>query len=646
MEDTIAAGIALAENGADLIEIGIPYSDPVMDGQVIQAATTEALAKGFHVRQVFDVVAGITSKTDAAVLVMTYWNPVVRMGVDEFSRRLAEAGGAGLITPDLIPDEAPNGWRPRTSTAWTGCSSWRRPPSPERMRRTVEASRGFVYAVSIMGVTGARTSVSAAAKDVVAAAHAAGAERVCVGLGVSNAEQVREIAAYADGVIVGTALVAAIRDGGVDAVADLTKDLSTGLAREVSLSHADTPPRGRAMVPASIPSPDWSGFDIPLPWGTLRIHAYALCILAGIIVGLWLTSVRWARRGAPEGSVWDIAIWAIPFGIIGGRLYHVVSSPDAYFGPGFDGTGDLSLIPQIQRGGLGIWGAVVLGVVGAWIGCRRAGVKLSAFLDAAAPGPAAGPGRRPVGELLQPGTLRRPHHAAVGTADRRRQPELPGRHAGGHALPPHVPVRVALEPGRRADPAGPGPQVPLPPRPPVLALRHVLHAGPGLDRSHADRRGRADQPLRHHHPAQRLDQHLRVPRRPWRCSSCWAGARPEPDTAYLPGREPAADATAEAEGGTPAGAPAAGSRCRATAPRTPAPLRVKGHPPFGPAVSDSESRDNLPDNQSGPANFCPNGSSRTGVHRRQQARQRKRRTTGKSGAHKTPEPRRRLTAPS
>ncbi|MDR6507766.1 prolipoprotein diacylglyceryl transferase [Arthrobacter oryzae] len=141
-----------------------------------------------------------------------------------------------------------------------------------------------------------------------------------------------------------------------------------------------------AMLPASIPSPDWSGFDIPLPWGSLRIHAYALCILAGIVVGLWLTSVRWNKRGTPEGSLWDIAIWAIPFGIIGGRLYHVFSSPDAYFGPGFDGSGDLSLIPQIQRGGLGIWGAVLLGAVGAWIGCRRAGVKLTAFLDAAAPG--------------------------------------------------------------------------------------------------------------------------------------------------------------------------------------------------------------------------------------------------------------------
>src|SRR5690349_7567310 len=106
VEENIAAGIALAENGADLIEIGIPYSDPVMDGQVIQAATTEALAKGFHVRQVFDVVAGITSKTDAAVLVLTYWITVIRMGVDEFSRRLAEAGGVGLITSVLFPDEA------------------------------------------------------------------------------------------------------------------------------------------------------------------------------------------------------------------------------------------------------------------------------------------------------------------------------------------------------------------------------------------------------------------------------------------------------------------------------------------------------------------------------------------------------------
>lgn len=131
-------------------------------------------------------------------------------------------------------------------------------------------------------------------------------------------------------------------------------------------------------APASIPSPDWNSFDI----GPLTIHAYALCILAGIAAALWLTSVRWKRRSGPEDAIWDIAIWAVPFGIIGGRLYHVFSSPDAYFGP----DGNLWLIPQIWLGGLGIWGAVLLGAVGAWIGCRRSGVKLSAFIDAAAPG--------------------------------------------------------------------------------------------------------------------------------------------------------------------------------------------------------------------------------------------------------------------
>lgn len=134
------------------------------------------------------------------------------------------------------------------------------------------------------------------------------------------------------------------------------------------------------MFPASIPSPpaEWASFSI----GPVSIHAYALCILAGIVVALLLTSARWKRFGGNPDTVWDIAIWAVPFGLIGGRLYHVFSSPDAYFGP----DGDLSRIPRIWEGGLGIWGAVALGAVGAWIGCRRAGVRLSAFADAAAPG--------------------------------------------------------------------------------------------------------------------------------------------------------------------------------------------------------------------------------------------------------------------
>ncbi|NJC22270.1 tryptophan synthase alpha chain [Arthrobacter pigmenti] len=228
VETTIEAGIAMAENGVDLIEIGIPYSDPVMDGRVIQEATVEALANGFAVRQIFDVVAGITSRADVAVLVMTYWNPVMRFGVREFAGRLAEAGGAGLITPDLIPDEAAEWIAASDEFGLDRVFLVAPSTSPERMEMTVRATRGFVYAVSIMGITGARASVSSAAREVVAAAHSAGAERACVGLGVSTAEHVREIGAYADGVIVGTALVAALRDGGVSAVTELTKSLRSG----------------------------------------------------------------------------------------------------------------------------------------------------------------------------------------------------------------------------------------------------------------------------------------------------------------------------------------------------------------------------------------------------------------------------------
>lgn len=223
---SIEAAVALAENGVDIIEIGIPYSDPVMDGQVIQEATVHSLANGFKVAQIFDIVRGITERTDVAVMVMTYWNPVLRMGVDEFSRRFAEAGGAGLITPDLVPDEADEWMEASTKYDLERVFLIAPSSSEARVQSTVEASSGFVYCVSLMGVTGARTSVSSAAQAVVEAAHKAGAANACVGLGVSRREHVEEIGAYADGVIVGTALVAALRDGGVEAVAQLAAQLS------------------------------------------------------------------------------------------------------------------------------------------------------------------------------------------------------------------------------------------------------------------------------------------------------------------------------------------------------------------------------------------------------------------------------------
>ena len=226
LDESIDAAIALGNNGADIIELGVPYSDPVMDGPVIQQATGQALENGFKLSQLFEAVRRITEATDAVVVVMTYWNPVLAYGVKNFARDLAAAGGAGMITPDLVPDEA---------SAWFAASAEygldriflaALSSSPERLATVAKASSGFVYAVSVMGVTGARTSVSEAARTLVAEIKAAGAKRACVGLGVSTRAHVEEIGAYADGVIVGTALVKALASGGVDAVARLTRELA------------------------------------------------------------------------------------------------------------------------------------------------------------------------------------------------------------------------------------------------------------------------------------------------------------------------------------------------------------------------------------------------------------------------------------
>ncbi len=132
------------------------------------------------------------------------------------------------------------------------------------------------------------------------------------------------------------------------------------------------------LVPATIPSPEQGVWYL----GPVPIRAYALCIVAGVIACLWLGERRWKQRGGPAGTVYDVAVWAIPFGLVGARVYHVLSSPDAYFGA----DGSLLNALYIWRGGLGVWGAIALGGVGAWIGCRRAGVKLPPFADAAAPG--------------------------------------------------------------------------------------------------------------------------------------------------------------------------------------------------------------------------------------------------------------------
>ncbi len=231
LRTSIEAAVALAENGADVIELGLPYSDPVMDGPVIQAATLAALSAGFRLRHGFEAIAEITSRTRVPVLLMTYWNPVVQYGVDRFADDLVAAGGAGLITPDLVPDEARD-WL--TASARTGLDRvfLAAPSSTDaRLEQAVSRSRGFVYAVSTMGITGARRDVDVAARVLVARLREAGATSACVGLGISTPEQVREVLEYADGAIVGSALVTALSDGGVSAVAATAANLSSGTLR-------------------------------------------------------------------------------------------------------------------------------------------------------------------------------------------------------------------------------------------------------------------------------------------------------------------------------------------------------------------------------------------------------------------------------
>lgn len=216
------------EGGCDLLEVGIPYSDPVMDGPTIQGAAETALRAGMRLRDVFRVVERVRAAGSAAV-VMTYFNPVLRYGVDAFARDLAAAGGLGVITPDLIPDEA-DAWLAAADAHDLDRIFLIAPSSSEeRIASTAAASRGFLYATSTMGVTGARDAVNDAAPQLVARARAHTTLPIGVGLGVRSREQAAEVAGFADGVIVGSAFVTAVERGGAAAVRTLTTELAAGV---------------------------------------------------------------------------------------------------------------------------------------------------------------------------------------------------------------------------------------------------------------------------------------------------------------------------------------------------------------------------------------------------------------------------------
>jgi tryptophan synthase alpha chain len=229
----IRAAQAMAEAGADVIEIGLPYSDPLIDGPVIQEAVYRALAGGARVTDVLRTVEALAA-AGVPVLVMTYWNPIDHYGVAAFARDLAAVGGSGLITPDLTPEEA-GPWLSAAAEHDLDKVFLVAPSSPRaRLELITDACRGFVYAASLMGVTGARETVGSQAAGLVSRTRECTKLPVAVGLGVRDGQQAAQVAGFADGVIVGSAFVqrlleAGDEEAGLAAVRELAADLAAGV---------------------------------------------------------------------------------------------------------------------------------------------------------------------------------------------------------------------------------------------------------------------------------------------------------------------------------------------------------------------------------------------------------------------------------
>ena len=241
VDGAVAAATALAEAGADVVEIGLPYSDPLMDGPVIQEAVHRALAGGVRVTDVLRTVEAV-AQSGVPVLVMTYWNPVDHYGVATFARDLAAAGGAGLITPDLPPEEAGPWLSAAESCGLDRVFLVAPSSSAERIASISRACRGFVYAASLMGITGARAAVGDEAAGLVTRVRAATSLPVAVGLGVRDGRQAAQVAGFADGVIVGSALVQRLLDApdlgsGIAAIRELAGELATGVRTRAPASR-------------------------------------------------------------------------------------------------------------------------------------------------------------------------------------------------------------------------------------------------------------------------------------------------------------------------------------------------------------------------------------------------------------------------
>ncbi|MCZ6677647.1 MAG: tryptophan synthase subunit alpha [Candidatus Poribacteria bacterium] len=231
--------LTLEAAGADLIELGVPFSDPIADGPTVQKASERALANQISLQQIIDLVRGLRAETQLPIALMTYYNPIFRMGESKFCKTASEAGVDGVIIPDLPPEEADT--LLQIATAHNLATIFLVAPTspPERLRRIASVSTGFIYCVSVTGVTGARTSLSAEIQPMVTELRKYTEKPLCVGFGVSTRAQADTVAQLADGVIVGSAIVNVIEAHLNDEVAILSgvKEFAAELAHGVKQRH-------------------------------------------------------------------------------------------------------------------------------------------------------------------------------------------------------------------------------------------------------------------------------------------------------------------------------------------------------------------------------------------------------------------------
>lgn len=235
LETTAKALRILDRNGADAIELGVPYSDPLADGPTIQAAATRALEKGVNLEQVLKLIESVSPDLQAPIILFTYYNPILNLGVESFLKQISKAGVRGLVVPDLPVDESEELLTKAAKVGVEVILLVAPTSSQERIKTIAQKSQGFIYLVSVTGVTGVRSQVQGRVKDLLEQMHQMTDKPIGVGFGISGSEQARQVKDWgADGVIAGSAFVERLAKGtpteGLQAIESLCRELKGAIA--------------------------------------------------------------------------------------------------------------------------------------------------------------------------------------------------------------------------------------------------------------------------------------------------------------------------------------------------------------------------------------------------------------------------------